>query len=110
MSALCWYLYTEWWCAGRCNQTSAIKRVCVSWLVPFQVLARIDNFGDMTWVGKHMPLLEHESKAAQYLISLYWSAVTAATVGYGDVVCQPPSYLWLVVTAGTSNAGAVRFA
>ena len=36
-----------------------------------------------------MPWLEHAPKATQYLMSLYWSAVTAATVGYGDVVCTP---------------------
>eukprot|EP00891_Asterochloris_glomerata_P006788 jgi/Astpho2/6788/Aster-07232 len=60
-----------------CNHWSA----CI-----FYFIARQQGFTDSTWVGANANLvLATDVKILRYFWSLYWSAVTFATVGYGDL-------------------------
>jgi ankyrin repeat protein/CRP-like cAMP-binding protein len=44
-------------------------------------LARLNDFDENTWLG---PLVFEMNGFERYVVSLYWSVVTFATVGYGD--------------------------
>lgn len=50
----------------------------------FWALARSDDFSEHTWVGAQMPELKNTTLSRQYIYSVYWSSITASTVGYGD--------------------------
>ncbi len=52
---------------------------CIFW-----ALAYTNDFSEETWVGAQAPHLINATISRQYISSLYWSAVTASTVGYGD--------------------------
>ncbi|KAJ8607023.1 hypothetical protein CTAYLR_006240 [Chrysophaeum taylorii] len=51
----------------------------------FWLLARWKGFTEETWVGAHAPDLIDASANHQYLHALYFSVITASTVGYGDL-------------------------
>ena len=44
-------------------------------------IARVNGFGEDTWIGPHM---DGMSGFDRYTTALYWSIVTFCTVGYGD--------------------------
>jgi hypothetical protein len=52
---------------------------CIFW-----ALAHHNDFSEETWVGVQAPQLINANISDQYTTALYWSAITASTVGYGD--------------------------
>jgi len=66
-------------------------------------IAKQDNFPPESWVVTNG--LVDQSKATQYLASIYWTFTTLVTVGYGDIVPIGDgeiafSIVWMVLGAG----------
>lgn len=55
------------------------------WACLWYFEARQSNFAQDTWVGAQIFPETPDSSAAWYIYSLYFSMVTLATVGYGDI-------------------------
>jgi CRP-like cAMP-binding protein len=49
----------------------------------WHLLAKLDDFGPQTWIVRSNHL--DDPVYRKYLVSLYWTFVTLATIGYGDI-------------------------
>jgi hypothetical protein len=56
----------------------------------FYFEARQAGFGPTTWVGANAAWFAGADAAQMYTYSLYWSVITLATVGYGDLRAYNP--------------------
>jgi hypothetical protein len=70
------------------------------WACGIYYLARLREFDDTTWLG---PLVRNFNGLERFVVSLYWSVVTFATVGYGDFSPTNADEQILGITAIVTN-------
>ena len=71
---------------GTKNNARQVAFYLVHWAAcGFYLIAKQGGFGPDTWVGANAAWLGGASASEMYVWSLYWSTVTWATLGYGDL-------------------------
>lgn len=64
----------------------------------FYYIARMQGLGGDTWIGHDTTLLIKSTPFERYIVSVYWSITTLATVGYGDFTARNiPETAWALV-------------